>query len=144
MTGLLTAAAIFFVISLLASAAGTIGGATAADPNRRGRWGMVTRTSRRVRPLNPQERRWQTSMIAGKDTDNRWRDLVGEIEALQRQNSISPAEPAPKSYSFRWLDDAVTELEKTIDTKTIDTQTIDTQTTDTQTTRDESKEANPE
>lgn len=135
MTGLLTAAAAFLVLSLLASAAGTIGGATARDPNRRGRWGMLTRTSHRVRPLNPQERRWQTSLIAGKDTDNRWRDLVGEIEALRRLSSIDANEPAPESYSSRWLDDAVSELEANIDTKSISDATTD---------RDaKSKEASP-
>lgn len=118
MTGLLTAAAAFLVFSLLATAAGTLGRATPSDPNRRGRWGMITRTSHRNRPLNPQERRWQTLLIAGKDTDTRWSDVVSEIETLRRLNSLSGSEAAPEAYSSSWLNNAVAELESTIEAKT--------------------------
>ena len=122
MTGLLTVAAVIVVLSLMTSAAGTLGRVAPADPSRRGPWGMITRTSQRTRPLNPQERRWQTALIAGKDADIRWRDLVAEIETLQRLNSISPDEPAPESYSARWIDRTVSELEATIEAKTIDSE----------------------
>lgn len=119
MTGLLTAAAAILVFSMLATAAGTLGRATPSDPNKRGRWGMVTRTSQRNRPLNPQERRWQTLLIAGKDADTRWRDVVSEVETLRRLNSITTGEAAPDEYSSSWLNQAVSELEATIDAKTI-------------------------
>lgn len=118
MTGVLTAAAVIMVLSLMASAAGTLGRASAADPHRRGRWGMLTRTSQRVQPLNPQERRWQTALIAGKDNESRWRDVVVELETLQRLNSISSSQPAPASYDSRWLGRTISELEASIDAKT--------------------------
>lgn len=124
MTGVLTAAAAILVFSLLVAAAGTLGRATPSDENKRGRWGMVTHTPQRNRPLNPQERRWQTLLISGKDADPRWRDLVDEIETLRRLNSISGSEPAPPTYSSSWLSRAVSELEETIDAKTITTTNV--------------------
>ena len=79
MIGLLTAAAVITLITLLSSGANAAARATASDPHKRGVWGFADWTSVRNRPLNPHQRRWQTALLSSKDNDTRWRDLVAEI-----------------------------------------------------------------
>lgn len=117
MTGLLTAAAALTLITLFVSAVGTISRATPSDPLRRGSWGIVRFTSNRSRPLNLHERRWQTSILAGKDTNSRWRDLVTEIETLEYLGNVTRSTPAPETYNSAWVEEALTRLEAAVDEK---------------------------
>lgn len=115
MTGLLTAAAIITTLVLLLSASRTGAAGTPGDLNHRGSWGIVDLTLRRRRNLNPHERRWQTVLLSGRDNPSRWKDLVAEIEALQRLRGITATKPAPDSHDNAWIEAQISTLENAID-----------------------------
>ncbi len=114
MTALLTVAAVVATLSLIVSATRTGAQATAADPNKRGSWGIAKWHNRRDRPLNPHERRWQTSLIAGKDNSTRWNSVADEIAALERVRGIDPAAPRPSSHNHQWIEASIANLEKSM------------------------------
>ena len=114
MTGLLTVAAVIATITLIVSATRTTAQVTAADPNKRGPWGIAQWHSQRNRPLNPHERRWQTTLLSGKDNSSRWDLATSEIAALQNLRGIEPATPPPDSHSHQWIEDSIAELEASI------------------------------
>lgn len=111
MTGLLTAAAIIATISLIVSATRTAANATAGDANKRGPWGICMWSSQRSRPLNPHERRWQTSLLTGKDNPSRWDTVVSEIRALEKLADIAPVSTPPKSHNHQWIEASIANLE---------------------------------
>jgi len=113
MSGLLTALAVIALIMLLGSASRVGGLATAIDPYQRGRWGIARWTSNRTRPLNPHERRWQTSLLSGRDNDSRWRDLVVELQALERLSGAAPIGEPPESHDAGWVERTIANLEET-------------------------------
>ena len=115
MTGLLTAAAIFTTLALLLSASRTGAAGTPGDLNPRGSWGIVSLTPRRQRDLNPHERRWQTVLLSGRNNPSRWKDLVAEIETLERLRGITASEPAPDSHDNAWIEAQIRTLEAEID-----------------------------
>ena len=114
MTGLLTAAAVVATILLLASAGQILARANSTDPHRRGGWGIAFWTSNRDRPLNPQERRWQTSLLSGRDNPARWTDVGREIEALEVLAGVEPTKPLPAAYDAGWVSDVIDRLETTM------------------------------
>jgi len=118
MTGLLAAAAAITLITLLISATSTVSNATPSDAHRRGTWGVLRFTMNRVRPLNSHERRWQTSLLSGKDNESRWRDLVEEIEALEKLSNVSRKEGAPDSFDSAWVETMLSSLEAAMAEKT--------------------------
>lgn len=111
MTGLLTVAAIIATIILLVSATRTGAQVTASDPNKRGAWGIAQWHSQRTRPLNPHERRWQTTLLSGKDNPSRWDTATNEIAALQNLRGIEPKTPPPTSHSHQWIEACIADLE---------------------------------
>jgi len=112
-TALLTGAAVVATIVLLLSAARTGGAATPSDRNSRGPWGIVTRAPSGRRPLNPHERRWQTSLLSGRKNASRWKDLVVELRELERRAGCDLGE-APDEYDGRWIDESIRALERSI------------------------------
>ena len=114
MTGLLTVVAAIATIALLVSATRAGSQATAGDSQKRGPWGIVNWHSQRTRPLNPHERRWQTSLLSGKVNPSRWDTVVNEIAALEHLRGIDPVGPAPKSHDHQWIEASIANLEASI------------------------------
>jgi hypothetical protein len=114
MTGLLTVAAVITALILLLSATKTGAQATTSAANQRGSWGIATWTSTRNRALNPHERRWQTSLLSGRDNPSRWKNLVIEIQALEQLSSVVPVGPAPDKHDSGWVEASITNLEQSI------------------------------
>lgn len=114
MTGLLTAAAVVTAIILLLSATKTGAQATASDANKRGSWGIATWTSTRNRALNPHERRWQTSLLSGRDNSSRWKNLVIEIQALEQLRGVTSVGPAPAKHDRGWVEASIANLEQSV------------------------------
>ena len=118
MTGLLTLFAVLATITLLISATGTAARATASDDNKRGPWGIAQWHSQRNRPLNPHERRWQTTLLSGKDNPARWTTAVNEIAALQDLRGLDPVAPAPNAHNNHWIEASIASLEASIEDST--------------------------
>ena len=118
MTGLLTAAAIIATLTLLVSATRTGSQVTAADQNKRGTWGIAHWHSQRNRNLNPHERRWQTTLLSGKDNSSRWDTATNEVAALERLRGIAPSGPAPTSHNHQWIEATIAILEASINDST--------------------------
>ena len=114
MTGLLTLFAVIATISLLASAAATGAQATGSDPNKRGPWGIASWHAQRSRALNPHERRWQTTLLSGKDNPARWTTAVNEITALERLRDLDPAGPVTEKFNNQWIEASIANLEASI------------------------------
>ena len=114
MSGLLTAAAVFTTLLLLASAANSAARATASDAHKRGSWGIAHWRSERHRPLNPHQRRWQTALIAGRDNDSRWPDLVAEIQLLEKLSNTTGISPVPAKHDARWVEASLANLEQSV------------------------------
>lgn len=114
MTGLLTAAAILATMTLIVSATRTGARVTAGDPNKRGTWGIAHWHSQRNRPLNPHERRWQTTLLSGKDNSSRWDMVTNEIAALEQLRGIDPPNAAPTSHNHQWIEASIANLEASI------------------------------
>lgn len=114
MTGLLTAAAILATITLIISATRTGSQVTAGDPDKRGPWGIAHWHSQRNRPLNPHERRWQTTLLSGKDNSSRWDTVANEIAALEQLRGIDPPSAAPTSHNHQWVEASIANLEASI------------------------------
>jgi len=117
MTGLLTVAAIVGLLMLLSSAAHTGSQATPIDPHRRGPWGIFSWDRSVDRRLGPHERRWQTSILAARDNDGRWQDLVAELNRLDGSTQTQAAAPdgVPTTYDARWLEHRLRSLEQTLE-----------------------------
>lgn len=134
MTGLLTLCAVVATIALLVSATTTGAQATAGDPNKRGPWGIANWRPKRNRALNPHERRWQTTLLSGKDNPSRflsgnenptrWTTVVSEIAALEKLRGIEPAGPVPETYNNRWIEASIANLEASIHDTSIHTASI--------------------
>ena len=106
---LVVAGAITF--GLVASALGSITRVTATDTMSRGRWGVLDWDFRRTRRLDAHERRWQTSLISGRDQPTRWPDFVAEVAALERAADL-PADPdPPAAFDADWIADRLNRLE---------------------------------
>ena len=114
MTGLLTALAIIATLTLVVSATRTGAQVTAGDPNKRGTWGIANWQSQRNRPLNPHERRWQTTLLSGKDNPSRWNEVVNEIAALEDLRDVDPVTPIPPSHTHQWIEASIANLEASI------------------------------
>lgn len=114
MTGLLTAAAVIATITLVVSATRTAAQVTASDPYKRGSWGIAQWHSQRSRALNPHERRWQTTLIAGKDSASRWNSVVAEIAALEKLRGIAPVSPIPDAYNHEWIEASIARLDASL------------------------------
>ena len=112
MTALLTAVAVVATFVLVLSALGEMAKGTPRDASTRGPWGVVTWTSTRDRSLDPQARRWQTAIVSAETNPMRWRDLVAEIETLERIGDVVPVGQAPKSFSRAWLEASIANLER--------------------------------
>lgn len=114
MIALLTGAAVIGTIALLLSAGRTGGSATPGDPNPRGPWGIATRTPSRKRTLNPHERRWQTALLSGRRNPSRWKDLVADLQELERRADCDLG-PAPDRHDAGWVEAAIDRLERCMD-----------------------------
>lgn len=114
MTALLVAIAIGATVVLLLSAARTGAAGTAGHTNRRGPWGIAVRTSTQNRDLNPHERRWQTALLSGRSNATRWKDVVAEIELLERLRGISSDRVAPSTHDSAWIDQRIDALERSM------------------------------
>ncbi|MFT4597297.1 MAG: hypothetical protein ACI9TF_001545 [Paracrocinitomix sp.] len=114
MTGLLTVAAVLATITLIVSATRTGAQVTGREPNKRGTWGIAHWDSQRNRSLNPHERRWQTTLLSGKDNSSRWDTVSNEIAALEHLRGIDPPGPAPTSHNHQWIEASIANLEASI------------------------------
>lgn len=117
MTALLTIAAVIALLSLVMSATGALSKATPPDPQPRGSWGIARYTSIRNAPLSSHERRWQTRLLSGKDSESRWRTLVMEIESLEHLAHVTRDEAAPATFDRAWVADALAGLESAMEEK---------------------------
>ena len=97
---------------LVLSALGEVAKGTPRDAASRGPWGLVAWTSTRDRSLDPQARRWQTASVSAETNTMRWRDLVAEIETLERTGDVTPVGQAPKSFSRAWIEASIANLER--------------------------------
>lgn len=118
MTFLLLAASIVALFMLIASAGSTFAKATTSDTDGRGPWGIVYWSRERRRDLDPHERRWQTALLSGKDSNARWGDVVAEIETLEYLSNVTSSPEPPASYDHRWIEDRLANLETIIDERT--------------------------
>lgn len=108
---LLTVLAGVAALTLIVSAVGLITRVTPTDRTSRGPWGIVSWQSTRSRPLDAQERRWQTALIAADRAPDRWNDLVDEIGRLARGAEIQRDPNPPDEFNADWIRNEISRLD---------------------------------
>jgi hypothetical protein len=108
---LLLVVATILTFGLVASSMASISRVTATDTMSRGRWGVIDWDFRRNRRLDAHERRWQTSLISGRDQATRWPDFVAEVAALERAADLPVDPDPPTSFDADWIAAQLARLE---------------------------------
>ena len=117
---LVVACAVTF--GLVASSLTSMSRVTATDTMTRGRWGVLEWDFRRDRRLDAHERRWQASLISGRDQPTRWPVLVAEIAVLERAADVQSDPNPPAAFDAEWIAGRLTRLEQRPSHPTTDTE----------------------